>query len=70
MNEEEKREKYRMIFKGLDLDLQQACREWANREKWDEILWIETLEWVIGRWKNYKEAAVWIREHILNEKNP
>lgn len=68
MNNEEKKEKYRNIFKGLDLELQKVCREWANREDWDEFTWLETLEWIIGRFENYAEAAWWIRQHVLSEK--
>lgn len=71
-NEEEKKKKYRMIFNGLPLGMQQACREWAKLESWNETTWIETLQALIGMFEDYREAAQWIRTEVLaklEEKN-
>lgn len=66
-NEEKKKEKYRSIFKGLPLGMQQACREWASREDWDETTWIETLEALMEMFDNYAVAERWIRREVLHE---
>ena len=63
--EEEKKKKYRRIFNGLPLDMQQACREWAKLENWDETTWIETLQALVGMFEDYREAAKWIRTEVL-----
>lgn len=66
-NEEKKKEKYRSIFSSLPLGMQQACREWASRENWDETTWIETLEALMGMFDNYAVAERWIRREVLHE---
>ncbi len=62
---EEIKERYRSLFRVLPRGLQEACREWAKLENWDETTWIETLQALVGMFENYEEAERWIRRVVL-----
>ena len=62
---EEIKERYRSIFMIFPRGLQEACREWAKLENWDETTWIETLQALMGMFSNYLEAERWIRQNVL-----
>lgn len=68
MIEEKEKEKYRSIFKKLHKGMQDACREWAKLEDWDEETWVETLDGLLGYFEDYREAERWIRTHVLAKK--
>lgn len=64
--EEERKEKFRNIFKGLPTGMKRALKEWERREGgWDEATWIETTEALIRGFADYREAERWIREQVL-----
>lgn len=64
--EEERKEKFRRIFKGLPIGLKRALKEWERQEGgWDEATWIETVEALIGGFAVYREAERWIRDKVL-----
>lgn len=65
MNDEKKKEKYRIIFSSLPLGMQKACRELERRENWGETTWIETLEALMGMFEDYRDAERWIRSDVL-----
>lgn len=66
--EEERKEKFRSIFRGLPTGLKRALKEWERREGWDEATWIETVEALIGGFADYREAERWIRGKVLGER--
>lgn len=64
----EKKEKYRRIFKGLPTGMKRALKEWECQDGgWDEATWIETVEALIGGFADYREAERWIRDKVLEK---
>lgn len=64
--EEERKEKFRNIFKGLPTGMKRALKEWERQDGgWNETTWIETMEALMRGFADYREAERWIRNKVL-----